>query len=121
MGTDRKREKQGGKNIVQCAKSRPEYSNNPPTVLLRPGVQLLLQVDDLDAKTLLAVRPLQGGVNSQQERRQRETLTAEKHELILKDSQSRDVDKLKWTSNVLQSDHNYYLEVKQKPQLPKGS
>lgn len=31
----------------------------PLTVLLRPGVQLLLQVDDLDAQTLLAVRPLQ--------------------------------------------------------------
>lgn len=28
------------------------------TVLLRPAVQLLLQVDDLDAETLLAVRPL---------------------------------------------------------------
>lgn len=40
----------------------PSASQQPPhththTVLLRPAVQLLLQVDDLDAETLLAVRP----------------------------------------------------------------
>lgn len=34
-------------------------SLNLLTVLLRPGVQLLPQVDDFDAKTLLTVRPLQ--------------------------------------------------------------
>lgn len=35
------------------------HRSSPHTVLLRPAVQLLLQVDDLDAETLLAVSPLQ--------------------------------------------------------------
>lgn len=35
------------------------HPSGPHTVLLRPAVQLLLQVDDLDAEALLAVRPLQ--------------------------------------------------------------
>lgn len=41
--------------LPPSASQQPTHTH---TVLLRPAVQLLLQVDDLDAETLLAVHPL---------------------------------------------------------------
>lgn len=60
MGGGKRRRK--NKLTFQCAAPSLNLfsiqSLNLLTALLRPGVELLPQVDDFDAKTLLAVRPL---------------------------------------------------------------